>query len=206
MQLDRGYLIVFEGIDGTGKSTQCGLLEAYLNQCGVPVVRLYEPTRGPWGMKIRNLLEKGRGSTAPEEELAWFIEDRKEDVENNIRPALADNRIVLLDRYYFSTAAYQGALGLDPQKILAENEAFAPRPDRVFLFTASAEQCLKRIEDSRGSRSAFEKRDYLIEVQRIFDGFSDPAIRRIDSEPPIETVHANLVREMQQLIPILSER
>ncbi len=203
MKLDRGYLIVFEGIDGTGKSTQCGMLEDYLNGRGVPVLRLYEPTYGPWGRKIRALLEQGRGGTPPEEELSWFIADRKEDVETNILPALRQNRIVLLDRYYFSTAAYQGALGLDPQAIIAENETFAPKPDRVFLFIASPEKCLKRIEESRDGKSAFEKMEYLKKVQRLFDGFSDPVIHRIDSEPALEDVHANLVRETHALIPAL---
>jgi len=196
--LDRGYLIVFEGIDGTGKSTHCGLLEAHLKNRGFPVRRLVEPTRGPWGMKIRKILTEGRGDVTPQEELSWFMNDRREDVEKNIKPALDAGEIVLMDRYYFSTAAYQGALGMDPVKIVRDNETFAPKPDLVFLFTTSAETCLQRIGE-REEQTSFERADYLAKVQNIFLTFTDPMIRRIDSQPPKEEVHALLRWETEQL-------
>jgi len=202
LKLDRGYLIVFEGIDGTGKSTHCRMLGDYLKSRGLPVERLFEPTKGHWGMKIRKLLMEGRGETPPDEELSWFINDRKEDVEKNIRPALAEKKIVLLDRYYYSTAAYQGALGLDPLKICRDNEIFAPKPDRVFLFTTSPEHCLDRIRKSREEHSTFERLDYLQKVQTIFDSFSDPVIHRIDSIPPAEEVHGKLRREVDALLSL----
>lgn len=193
-------MIVFEGIDGTGKSTHCRLLGDYLESQGVPVRRLFEPTKGEWGMKIRKLLKEGRGDVSPEEELTWFINDRKEDVENNIKPSLANNEIVILDRYYYSTAAYQGALGLDPQWICRENEAFAPKPDRVFLFTTVPEKCMERIQKSRTEQSSFERLDYLEKVQRIFDTFNDPVIRRIDTAPPPDVVHKKLRDEVDAMI------
>lgn len=201
MRLDRGYLIVLEGIDGTGKSTHAALLEEYLRSRGYPVLRLVEPTRGTWGMKIRKILAEGRKGVSPEEELSWFINDRKEDVEKNIRPALAENKIVLMDRYYYSTAAYQGALGFDPQKICRDNEAFAPKPDRVLIFTASPEECLQRIEKSRGSTTEFERLDYLVKVQSIFETFSGPNIRKVDSTPSTEIVHIRVVRAIEDLFP-----
>ncbi len=200
MKLDRGYLIVFEGIDGTGKSTHCRLLGEYLESRGIPVRRLFEPTKGKWGMKIRKLLTEGRGDIRPEEELSWFMKDRQEDVEKNIQPGLSQNEIVVLDRYYYSTAAYQGALGLDPQWICRENEAFAPKPDLVFLFTASPEKCLERIQKSREAQSAFERLDYLQKVQSIFDSFDDPVIQRIDTEPPQDEVHEKLRQRVDTVI------
>ena len=151
-------------------------------------------------MKIRKLLTEGRGDIRPEQELSWFMNDRKEDVENNIKPGLANNNIVILDRYYYSTAAYQGALGLDPLWIISENEVFAPKPDIVFLFTTSPEKCLERIQKSRTEQSAFERLDYLQKVQKIFDSFHDTIIRKIDTTPPLDEVHEKLRGEVTALI------
>ena len=201
MQLDRGYLIVLEGIDGTGKSTHTEKLQEALMAIGYPVLRLFEPTKGAWGIKIRKILTEGRGNVSPEEELSWFINDRKEDVEKNIQPALDENKIVVMDRYYFSTAAYQGALGFDPDKIIQDNEAFAPIPDRVLIFNAPPEECLGRIEKSRESKSEFEKLGYLKKVQAIFDTFDGPNIRRIDSRPPQDEVHAQVLHQVEDLFP-----
>ena len=198
--MDRGYLIALEGVDGTGKSTQCGLLADYLESSGCPVVRLREPTTGEWGQKIRKILTEGRGGVTPEEELQYFINDRKEDVEQNIAPALEQGKVVLIDRYYYSTAAYQGALGFDPVKIIKDNEAFAPRPDRVFIIQVSLDESFRRIEQGRDEISAFEKREYLAKVRNIFDTFTGEHIRRIDSGPPVEQVQAVLRREVNALL------
>ena len=199
MKLERGVLIVFEGIDGTGKSTQCGLLEQSLNEMQVPNIALAEPTRGVWGMKIRRLLSEGRKNISPQEELSWFVNDRKEDIETNIMPALQENKVVIMDRYYFSTAAYQGALGLDPDQIRLENEKFAPIPDRVLIFLSSAEKCLERIESSRDQKSAFEKLDYLNKVQDIFEKFNGPNIRFIENTGSLSDVHEKVLAEVRDL-------
>jgi dTMP kinase len=150
-------------------------------------------------MKIRRLLSEGRGDISPEEELSWFVNDRKEDIEINIMPALKENKVVIMDRYYFSTAAYQGALGLDPDQIRLENEKFAPIPDRVLIFLNSAEACLERIESSRDQKSAFEKLDYLKNVQDIFKRFNGPNIRFIESVGSISDVHKKVQAEIDDL-------
>jgi len=199
LKLARGVLIVFEGIDGTGKSTQCSLLANSLSEKQVPNIALAEPTRGTWGMKIRRLLSEGRQDITPQEELSWFVNDRKEDIETNILPALQKNKVVIMDRYYFSTAAYQGALGLDPNQIRLDNEKFAPIPDRVLIFLNSAEACLERIESSRDQKSAFEKLDYLNKVQQIFKGFNGPNIRFIESVGSISDIHEKVLAEIDDL-------
>jgi dTMP kinase len=200
MKLDKGYLIALEGVDGTGKSTQCALLADYLESAGYPVVRLREPTQGVWGQKIRKILTEGRGDVTPEEELQYFINDRKEDVELNIAPALEQGKIVLIDRYYYSTAAYQGALGFDPVKIIEDNEAFAPRPDLLLIIEVSLDESFRRIEEGRDEISSFEKRDYLEKVRVIFDTFIGKHIRRIDSTPPKDEVQALLQQEVNALL------
>lgn len=197
--MKRGFLIVFEGIDGTGKSTQCELLAKSLTERDLPNIALAEPTRGTWGTKIRRLLTEGREGISPQEELSWFVNDRKEDIELNIMPALEDNKVVLMDRYYFSTAAYQGALGLDPEQIRLENETFAPMPDRVLIFLTSPETCLERIESSRDQKSAFEKLDYLQNVQNIFKSFEGPNIRFIDSVGSVPEVHQKVLSAIEDL-------
>jgi dTMP kinase len=200
--VNRGLLIVFEGIDGSGKSTQCRMLADLLNKKGIANISLAEPTRGKWGMKIRQLLAKGRNGISANEELEWFMNDRREDVKQNIKPALSAGKVVLMDRYYFSTAAYQGALGFDPQEIRANNEKFAPIPDRVLVFHNSPEKSLERIESSRKEKSAFEKRDYLIEVQNIFKSFTGPNIRFISSDPSLEKVYNQVLSEVQDLFEV----
>ena len=200
--MNSGLLIVFEGIDGSGKSTQCRMLADLLNKKGIANISFAEPTRGKWGMKIRQLLAKGRNGISADEELEWFMNDRREDVEQNIEPALRAGKVVLMDRYYFSTAAYQGALGFDPQEIKADNEKFAPVPDRVLVFHNSPEKSLERIESSREGKSAFEKRDYLIEVQKVFRSFTGSNIRFISSDPSVEKVHEQVLREVQDLFEL----
>jgi dTMP kinase len=200
--MKQGYLIALEGVDGTGKSTQCGLLADYLESCEYSVVRLREPTTGRWGQKIRKILAEGRGDVTPEEELQYFINDRKEDVEQNIAPALKQGKIVLIDRYYYSTAAYQGALGFDPNKIIEDNEAFAPRPDLLLIIQGSLDESFRRIEQGRDSFSSFEKRDYLEKVQNIFGTFIGSHIHRINGDPPVEEVQQVLRQEVNVLLGI----
>jgi dTMP kinase len=121
-----GWLVVVEGIDGAGKSTVLRRLADHCAARGLTPVVSGEPTRGQWGMKLRESMTAGRLSL--DEELALFIQDRAEHVATLIRPAMARGEVVLLDRYYFSTAAYQGARGANPAWVLAENEKFAPEP------------------------------------------------------------------------------
>ena len=127
-----GFLLVLEGIDGAGKSTLQRQLAAWCRERGRTVVTSREPTDGPHGTALRQSAKTGRLS--PEAELDLFLKDRAEHAAILIRPALARGEIVVLDRYYFSTAAYQGARGLDVPAIIAANEEFAPIPDLVLLL------------------------------------------------------------------------
>ena len=198
-QLSQGLFIVFEGLDGAGKTTQIHMLAAYLRQEGYDVVCLKEPTDGPWGQKIRRAASQGQTGTAPEQELAWFLADRREDIEHHIQPALARGQIVILDRYYFSTMAYQGALGWDPDVLRQQNEAFAPPPQLLFLLDIPPEQGLARVQQTR-QLDGFERLDYLKTVAAIFDAMDFPYLRRIQATLPPETVQAHIRQAVRQAL------
>jgi dTMP kinase len=197
--LSQGLLIVFEGLDGAGKTTQVRLLAERLRQEGYDVVCLKEPTNGVWGQKLRQLAQQGRQALAPATELEWFLQDRREDVEQNIRPALACGQIVLLDRYYFSTMAYQGALGCDLEMIRQRNEAFAPPPHLLLLLDISPHQGLQRVQQQR-PLDDFERLDYLQRVATIFAHLDFPYLRRIRAAAPPAEVHAHIWQEVQHIL------
>jgi dTMP kinase len=138
-----------------------------------------EPTDGPWGRKLRESAETGRLSL--DEELELFIRDRREHVEQRIRPALDAGSVVLLDRYYFSTAAYQGARGADPVKILRDNEAFAPPPDLLLLLDLDPGNSLGRVHARGDQPNEFERESALHEIRRIFLTIARPYMVIVDA-------------------------
>ena len=197
--LRRGPLIVFEGLDGAGKTTQLGLLDDYLRGRGYGVVSLREPTDGPWGQKLRRLMREGRGDVTPETELQWFLNDRQQHVEQRIRPALERGQIVLMDRYFFSTMANQGALGHDPRDIQVLNEAFAPLPDLLLLLDLPPDVGWRRL-NQRGEPSHFERQEYLEKVAEIFNAMDFPYLQRIRSDRELEAVQSEIRRQVQALL------
>ncbi len=181
-----GWLVVIEGIDGSGKSTLLRQFAEYCASHGIGCVTSGEPTRGQWGMKLRRSMTEGRLSL--EEELSLFLKDRAEHVETLIRPALARGDVVVLDRYYPSTAAYQGARGVDPESILQRNETFAPKPDLVLLLDFDPAAGLGRIRARGDAPNTFEELDQLREVRRIFLSLERPFIRVVDAARTAEAV------------------
>jgi dTMP kinase len=180
MILKKGVLIVFEGIDGAGKSTQAEILLERLKTKGYEVAYFREPSGSEWGREIkkRALLED---SLSPEEELELFQKDRRENVERNLRPALEEKKVVILDRYYYSTIAYQGAKGIDKEMIKKTNEEFVVKPDLVFILDIDAKSGLERIKDRKKKDRLFEREDYLVEVRKIFRSFEGENIIHIDA-------------------------
>ncbi len=194
----KGLLWVFEGIDGSGKSTQARLLYEALRRRQIPVVLSHEPTDSPYGRKLRQLAQAGRDTLTPQEECALFVEDRKIHVHDLIAPRLEAGEIVILDRYYFSTMAYQGALGLDPLKIRRENERFSPRPDRLFLIETPVALGLERIRTQRGEvPDLFEKEHYLEQVAAIFATLHDDFVVHLDGRDTVASIHAAVMAHIE---------
>lgn len=185
---ERGLLVVLEGIDGVGKSSALRAIRSASEGSAMELVSSREPTDGPWGRRLRESATLGRLS--PEEELELFVRDRRQHVEELLRPALDRGALVLLDRYYLSTAAYQGARGADPEAVLALNESFAPIPDLVLLLDCDPLISLERVRRRGVVADEFEKLEELQAVRAIFLALRRPFIRLIDAGRSSEAVGA----------------
>ncbi len=193
MSADKGVLVAIEGIDGAGKTTQVERLQAALEGTGEPVIATKEPTHGYWGQKIRASAQNGR--MPPYEELRAFKEDRKEHLQTVIRPALADGKIVLLDRYFYSTVAYQGPRAGDIAAVEKEMRELADPADIAFVLDLDPELALMRV-NGRDAANKFEKLGPLTKSRKVFQQLceTDPAVFEIDGSMSIDAVYTTLVR------------
>jgi len=198
--VNRGKLIVFEGIDGCGKSTQLTRAAVALRARGIDPVVTREPTDGPWGRKIRAMAQSGE-AVSPETELEWFFEDRRDHMREVVRPALAVGCVVLSDRSYISTVAYQGARGLDAAKILADSEAEFEKPDLVLLFELTPEAGLARVA-ARGGKSepVFENQPFQERVANEFAALDVDGLVRIDADRTEEEIARDVAKALERLL------
>jgi len=172
-------LIDLEGIDGCGKSTQSKFLMKKFEENNEKTIILKEPTSGKYGKKLWEMLSGKREATT-EQILDLFVMDRKEHVDDKINPALKEGKIVLMDRYYYSTMAYQAAAGIDVNRIRKDNE-FAPKPDIVLIFDLPADLAMKRVK-GHSVADVFEKEEHLEKVRAAYLNLrDDPLVRIIDS-------------------------
>ena len=139
--------ITFEGIDGVGKSTQLDLLQQWLEGRGREVVRTLEPGGTELGKEIRHLLLHRKGDVAPRAEALLYAADRAHHVATKIRPALAEGKVVLGDRYFDSSVAYQGAareLDVDEVRNISLWAVDNLIPDLTVLLDLDAEAAISR--------------------------------------------------------------
>jgi len=191
-------LIVFEGIDGSGKTSLSRMFHASLLEKGKEAVWLREPTDSPLGDKIRGLA-RDRESLSIREELEYFITDRRWDVENNILPALRAGKTVILDRYYYSNACYQGARGLDMESILVMNREFAPEAELVFIIDVDVDRALARISSGRREVARlFEKKEFLEKVRANYHRLTGDNLVRIDGNAELKAVMADVLRRYEE--------
>lgn len=188
----QGILIAFEGIDGAGKTTQAAKLASLFHQASEPYVISKEPTNGTWGQKIRESAQSGR--LPAKKELELFVRDREEHVSSVVQPGLDAGKIVILDRYYYSTIAYQGARGISIDQLKSQMESLFPIPDAVFLLDIDPALSAHRIAELRGDPpNRFEKIENLRTVRTVFLSLRDERIIQIDGSKSIEAVHEEVV-------------
>ena len=153
--------IVIEGIDGTGKTSVITSIETFLLSKGKKVTTTREPTGCPIGKMVSEM-----DDLTPEAEALLFTADRAVHTQE-IKRWIADDRVVVSDRYYASTLAYQSAAGLDIGWLEAINSKVIMEPDVTIILDMDPEESLRRVEE-RGEKSRFEKLDYQREVRKAY--------------------------------------
>lgn len=191
-----GILIVFDGIDGAGKTTQAQMLAKALGDIGESVIVSKEPTAGRWGQKLRDSALSKRMPF--DEELEAFIQDRQEHLATKIIPALEAGSIVILDRYFYSTIAYQGILVNDYKTIEAKIRENVVVPDVAYWLDAPADLAVSRVCGRDGKLNNFERQDDLAKAAEIFRAIckTDPALVRVDATMSIPLLYQAVISNL----------
>jgi dTMP kinase len=209
-----GTFITFEGIDGSGKSTQLRLLANFLKQTACDVLLTREPGGTPVGIRLRAALLDAHEEVDPLTELLVFAADRAQHVRRVLRPALAAGKIVFSDRYADATAAYQGAgRGFSPE-LISEIIALATeglKPDLTLLFDLTIDESTSRTRrrsngKQKGDRLDAENIEFHARVRDAYLQLarSEPnRVKVIETNRPVEETHER-VKEI--VIPFLKSR
>lgn len=200
--------ISFEGIDGVGKSTQANLLEDFLLAAGQQVVRTLEPGGTELGNEIRNLLLHRKGHVAPRAEALLYAADRGHHVETLIRPALAEGKIVITDRYLDSSVAYQGAgRELEPSEV-RQLSIFATKgllPDLTILLDLDAESASHRRSKTGAEpdRLEREKTEFFERVRQSYLELAKAEPERflvVDASRDVEAMQSQIRARVSELL------
>ena len=196
--------VTFEGLDGSGKSTQVGLLRAHLEARGHEVVVTREPGGTPLGERVRELLREGRDGMSPWAETALFAAARAEVVERVIRPALARGAHVVCDRFVDSSLAYQGiarGLGVEPVLELNLHATGGLLPDRTFLLLAGVDESARRV-GAGGDRIEREGDEFRARVdgayRELAQRFPDRIVA-VDATGKPHKIAERILGELRQL-------
>ncbi len=199
-------LIVFEGVDGSGKSTQLALCRDWLKNRGLAVTTCQDPGSTELGIQIRNLLlQRGQTPIGCGSEMFLFMAARAQLVSEIIQPALQQNLVVLCDRFLLSTVVYQGHAGdLEPQAIwdIGQTATSGVSPDLTLVFDLPVSTAVERIG---GQRDSMESRgtDYLTNVRNGFitESQSNTGIKLIDASGTPQDIHDTVCEIIQPLLP-----
>ena len=180
--------IVFEGLDGSGSTTQAKLLAERLEKTGRASLLTKEPTDGtPIGKMIREILQH-KWSASPESLQLLFCADRAEHLRNIIVPALTNKQMVICDRYVLSTLAY-GGMYVDIEWLHDLNKFFI-QPDLTFLLQLEPSKCLERITGRGSDIELFETKEKMEKIWRNYHALSEryANIHPLDADRPVDQV------------------
>jgi dTMP kinase len=206
-ELTEGLFITFEGIEGCGKSTQAKMLYEHLIEEGYKVEATREPGATPVGRVIRDTLLSTRFSDMDAKtELMLFAACRAQHITETIRPALAEGKIVVCDRYVDSTIAYQAfgrGLPIIEVQMISDLASGGVLPGLTFLLDMAVEDSFKRINDEKMDRIELADRDFH---ERVHAGFHDQAARYpdrfvvLDATLPIKEIHGLIVKVVERYL------
>lgn len=197
----KGKFLAFEGLDGSGQTTQANLLSKYLEKQGFNVVLTKEPTLdSKAGKEIKKILNK-KAEATPNHLQELFAKDRNWHQKNKIIPALKQNKIIVSDRSQFSSFAFGVASGTNLDYLFSLNDEFI-MPDLVILLRTSPKTSIKRIEKRGTEKTLFEKEKQLERVWNVFEKLSKrfKNIIIVDGEKSIEEIHKKVWQIMKQIL------
>jgi dTMP kinase len=187
----KGLFICVEGLDGCGKTTQTKLLVRKLRKMGWDAAYTAEPSQGKIGKFIQKHCLHGEKRTFPIVEALLFAADRFEHVEREVIPALNQGKIVISDRYVYSSLAYQGATGLDLEWIKMINE-HAIRPDIAIFVDVEPEAVIKRL---KSKKSVMENLETQRKVREVYEKFVEKGeLVRIDGNKSKKEVADDILK------------
>lgn len=196
----RGVFICIEGLDGSGKTTQAKLLVRKLKKL-CSVVYTFEPSRGKIGRFIKKHYLHGLKRGPAVVEALLFAADRVEHVEKEVEPALDEGKVVVCDRYIYSSSAYQGAAGIDLDWIEKLNE-HALRPDLAIFIDAKPEVTIQRLKPRK---SVMENLETQRKVQAVYNEFVKRGeLIRVIGEKSIQDVEREIMIRVQQFLKKVS--
>ncbi|UCD45847.1 MAG: dTMP kinase [Candidatus Bathyarchaeota archaeon] len=194
---DRGVFIVFEGIDGSGKDTHIKFLLRELRERGYNVVETAEPSKNRVGTFLKRYQRRDEGRLPAETEALIFAGDRFDHLKTVVEPALKRGAIVISNRYFYSSLAYQGAMGVDLDWIREMNR-FARKPDLVVLLDILPEFSLQRL---KRQRTIYERTEYLRKVRDIYVQLVNTGeLVSVDADRPKKAVQAELLELLEGLL------
>ena len=208
-----GTFITFEGIDGSGKSTQLRMLAGFLRAQGVELLSTREPGGTPVGVRLRGALLDVQGEVDPLTELLVFAADRAQHVRKVIRPALDKGAVLISDRYADATRAYQGAgRGFSPQLIseIIELATEGLVPDLTILFDVTVEESRNRTSrrsaKNKQDRLDIEKEDFHSRVRKEYLRIAETEPQRVKVIDATGTVEETQERLRAIVVPFLQSR